>query len=619
MPFLAPSLRRLVASLALLGATLPVTLPAQAADLFVAPAPNRFAEAQPGVYSIRIDGNALASAIPGDRLRLNLPNNSDYEVVLDRSSLGSSGAMTWVGHVAGYGDDYRVIFTVAPNGDAIGRMRLPGLVDRLDQLYRIEPTRVVSAFAAGEQRYLPDHADDRPPKETGSAKAFAQPRLGAVDHANAFAAKTRVDLLVLYTTSLPGKYTGGLSALVDHLVAMTNQAYIDSGVDMELYVVGKQQVNYGEDTDNDVALDALTDASDLALVNVPTWRKQYGADLVTMIRPFDQSVMQSCGVGWVNGGGGKAQSTDLVYSIVSYGKSNGYYCDDYTLAHEIGHTMGAAHDRAHAGSAGHYGYSYGNGLSGTFGTIMSYIDPVVGKFSNPRVTCNGYPCGNSELDPKNGANNALSFNNTKGTIANFMPMAVDLSLTGITLSSPSLRAGAATSIVAIPSGAVLPACSSSNTAVATVLGNVVQGVGAGTATITCGSASAVLTVQPALSFAVSGSQQTAMNGNPKLLLSLTPDAADVGKTAQLYLAATATINGNTSWYINNGAGWEPYVGALPVYMSWNLTESVNNIVALNGEMTAADLKGAQITVYLGYTLSGASTSTLKYAPAYSFR
>jgi hypothetical protein len=200
-----------------------------------------------------------------------------------------------------------------------------------------------------------------------------------------------------------------------------------------------------------------------------------------------------------------------------------------------------------------------------------------------------------------------------------MPMAVDLTLTGITLASPTIRAGAATTVVAVPSGAVLPSCTSSNTTVATVSSNVVQGVGAGAATITCGGVSTTITVQPALNFAVSGSQQIANNGNPKLVLSLIPDAADVGKTAQFYLAATTTINGNTSWYIHNGIGWTPYVGALPVYMSWNLGESVGNITALNGEMTAADLKGAQVTVYLGYTLQGASASTLKYAPAYSFR
>lgn len=614
MTHLSP-LRRLACALAVLGASLPVL----AADLFVAPVPNQFAEAQPGVYSIRIDGAALANAIPGDRLRLNLPDNANYQVVLDRNQLGSSGAMTWIGHVAGYGNDYRVIFTVAPNGDAIGRMRLPGIVDRLDQYYRIEPTRVVSSFAAGEQRFLPDHADDRAAPPASAAKAFSLPKLTAVDHANALAAKTRVDLLVLYTQSLPGKYSGGLNALVDHLVAITNQAYIDSGVDMELYVVGKVPVAYSENTDNDPALDDLTNGSDIALTNVASWRQQYGADLVTLIRPFDQSVMQSCGVGWVNGTGGQALDSEQVYSIVSYGKSNGYYCDDYTLAHEVGHTMGAAHDRAHANSTGRYPYSYGNGLAGTFGTIMSYIDPVIGKFSNPKVTCNGYPCGNSELDPKNGANNALSFNNTKGTIAAFMPMAVDLSLTAITLAAPTIRAGAATTVVAVPSGAVLPSCSSSNTGVATVSGNLVTGIAAGSAVITCGSATATVTVQPALSFAVSGSQQTASNGNPKLVLSLIPDAADVGKLAQLYLAATTTVNGITTWYIHNGVGWEPYVGALPVYTNWTLSESLNNIVALNGELTAAELKGAQITVYLGYTQQGASISSLKYAAAYSFR
>ena len=91
-----------------------------------------------------------------------------------------------------------------------------------------------------------------------------------------------------------------------------------------------------------------------------------------------------------------------------------YYCDDFALAHELGHTMGSQHDRANATFQGAYPYSYGYGSSGMFGTIMSYINPRVGKFSNPNISCSGSPCGIADS-----ADNARSLNNTRATVASF--------------------------------------------------------------------------------------------------------------------------------------------------------------------------------------------------------
>jgi hypothetical protein len=40
-------------------------------------------------------------------------------------------------------------------------------------------------------------------------------------------------------------------------------------------------------------------------------------------------------------------------------------------------------------------YAFGHGRSGSFGSIMSYISPVIGRFSNPeQKTCGGsFACG----------------------------------------------------------------------------------------------------------------------------------------------------------------------------------------------------------------------------------
>jgi hypothetical protein len=52
---------------------------------------------------------------------------------------------------------------------------------------------------------------------------------------------------------------------------------------------------------------------------------------------------------------------------------------------------------------------------------MSYIDPHVGKFSSPRITCGETPCGIDASDPVNAADNALSLNNARAAVAAFVP------------------------------------------------------------------------------------------------------------------------------------------------------------------------------------------------------
>lgn len=621
----APAVRPIAQRLSqqLLGAALLLTAPVLwAADLFVVTAPNRFAEVSPGVYPLRINAEALAGMAVGDSVRLNLPGQTDSTVVLDRLERHGSGNVTWVGHLQGRSNDYRVIVTLGANG-AIGQILLP------DAAYRIEPNQVVAPAAAGEESFVPGHNDGLalPP-------AKRAPRIeGAGDNLFAATASTRIDVLVLYTSGLPARYSGGIDALIDHLVAISNQAYIDSGIAIEVHLVGKVATNYGEDVDNDQALTDLTDASDIALTQVPAWRSKYGADLVTLVRPFDKTYMTSCGVGWVNGGGGDSFDPAYGYSVVSYGKSvdgQKYLCSDYTFTHELGHNMGAAHDRktqneySPTSYSGAYPYSYGYGYAGTFGTVMSYIDPRIGKFSNPAITCaSGYQCGVSESDPKYGANNALTLNKTRGYIAAFMPIKVDPPLTGITLSSASVRVGTAITISPVPSTASLGACSSDNDSVASIAGNSIATLAAGTATISCSGFSASLTVLPPLpvqAFSVAADQQAASNGNVKLQLTLLPDAADVGKTADLYLVAHAQTGGVDYWFVQYANGsWAPLGSTLLPFATRTLVSSDSSIVALNGEFATTALKSLAIDFYLGYTLSGAPLSTLKYRQAYSFR
>src|SRR5690348_1852483 len=254
-----------------------------------------------------------------------------------------------------------------------------------------------------------------------------------------------IDVMVAYTSGIASAYGSASAALtrINNLVDITNQAYADSGVNQRIRLVHTMQVSYTDTNDNTKALDDVTGDDGKgnslpipsSLQGVASARTQYGADLVVLLRHFNNAGNNGCGVAWLIGGNqtqiDPSQDNAFGYSVVQDGSDGGYFCLDTSFAHELGHNMGSAHDRAHADKnssgnpiPGAYAYSFGylgNGAGG-FSTIMAYgsdTQTPVNYFSNPNISkCQNSPCGVADSSTSS-ADNAHSLNNTASLIAQF--------------------------------------------------------------------------------------------------------------------------------------------------------------------------------------------------------
>ena len=257
-----------------------------------------------------------------------------------------------------------------------------------------------------------------------------------------------IDVMVVYTQSAVIA-AGGASAIAAEAnlaVAVTNQAYMNSGIAQRVRLVYQAQVAYTETNFNN----SLTALSNGSIPNVATWRDTYGADEVVMLVEDNSA----CGIGYLPSTISSANS-GLGFAVVWRACATG----NYSFAHELGHNMGAHHDPFVLGSGpcpdlkerGAFCYSRGITHIGatavqSWRSIMAYNDecaanfPLAGGctriqyFSNPMVK---YSDGNVMGDGP-ARNNALTLNKSANAVSNYRAMTQPIvaSFTDVPLADP---------------------------------------------------------------------------------------------------------------------------------------------------------------------------------------
>ncbi len=388
--------------------------PPPARDLFVAAAGLQQDDPAPRARGVR--RRTLVRPRPGvlrdarglvpERLSLTLRDDVRVVAARTRSDVIDAEATYWTGRIEG-----------TPTGDASFVQRGPWLaghvhiggrtfviqsqadgthaVDEVDEADQPQcGGGLMPAGLAGRAV-----ADQRVVAEPGPARGeITWPAHGPASVASAPSAAAAesspvIDLLVVYTPAARDSAAGGAQGLrtdIDLAVAQLNTVLANSEVEGQARLLDAREVAYAESGSMRTDLDRLTSPSDVFLDEVHMLRDQLGADLVVLIT--DRSNEGWAGYAWLLG--------DINEPFAPYGFSvvlrSALWA--YTLAHEVGHNLGLAHDPDNAGSPGVFPDAYGFRDPPHFRDIMSYacpgtFCPQIAHVSNPDVLHNGRPTG----------------------------------------------------------------------------------------------------------------------------------------------------------------------------------------------------------------------------------
>jgi hypothetical protein len=249
----------------------------------------------------------------------------------------------------------------------------------------------------------------RPEKETGSDKpdrsntkdledaplnerARSEKLALAIEQPKAKKRKTQyvfISVLVAYTKAAASHYSNIETDLIALAIEDANQSFRDSGVgQVRLELAHAYETDYVEKGSHFDHVFRFADKGDGYMDEVQTLRDQYRADVGVLIVHDPQG----CGLA-----AQVVAPANRAFAVVHHECA----ATTYSLAHEIGHLIGARHDLALDDGMEPFPYGHGYVLGTKWRTMMSYKEscdgcPRVPVWSNPAIRIRGEQAGDAK-------------------------------------------------------------------------------------------------------------------------------------------------------------------------------------------------------------------------------
>lgn len=358
--------------------------------------------------------------VAGDRLILRSGIFADISATVYSAYVSKDGNKLFFGEV---GEEGAFRLVVSPEGAVLGSVSTGMKSFNLSSLGNVPVIELLDPF----QNQLPEEAapiqgesELLEPVELNVEEAIGNSRAAPptnLKFPEYSAGETVIDIFFYHDEELFSSYAP--SVIIDYLVGYTNDIFDIMGVNLKVRAVGQKQIDIAEDSlDTDVLKDMRERNSPFA--DIDSYIQSTGADLIHYVRGSDSSG-GACGLAHLavqSGLGSRAYGVGLT----AFRTEGCISLQDRSFAHEVGHNMGANHNRDDASSAPAYYYSYGSRVAGDYRTIMAYggesTYPLVRTFSWPEVTCYGSVCG-SPPNRSDAADNRRSVRNTKRLVSGF--------------------------------------------------------------------------------------------------------------------------------------------------------------------------------------------------------
>jgi hypothetical protein len=335
--------------------------------------------------------------MPGETVRLNF--GAGYVAALDEIRHQEMGGTVWAGRLEGDGIANRVLITET-NGQAFGRISTP---DGVWQVVSMDGRQQIVRVPSLSSRY---RADDtvipyglRVLTDTVTAEDAHQ-----IAEAVAVGSNGTIDIAAYYSQSFSDLWGIASGGRVQHLMAVLDQALIDSDTGLRARLVFHGGVTLDDD-DADQAqtlanISGIADPQEAPTITQDLSaergvRTSHGADLIAVLQRTSDG-HGGCGIANLLGaldatsdaGDINANWADQGYSVSGdwFDTADSGFCSDITFAHEVGHNMGMAHNVENSGvGTGVRNYANGHRVDCEFVTIMAY--PTGSGGTNASTEC----------------------------------------------------------------------------------------------------------------------------------------------------------------------------------------------------------------------------------------